>query len=181
MVDSFIESTFNRGAQVNVALANPRILLGCFYRCFCSHGVQDTSIEPKRMPIPYQDGMAQTIQRRSRETYELQIDAPDDWYQGQFNFQISPDNPTHSKRGSLGAQLVETVRPTTETEITLHHRQLNHGPFVDRYMWPISMHEGNKIQCRGKLPQWPYPGGYRSSDFNDLQSLCAVQWSGGGL
>ena len=167
------------GARANFDLANPRILLGCLHRCFCTWGLQDTSVEPKRLPLEHIDGVESTRQTRSSESYELQIDAPDDWYQGQYHFEVAPRDPNHYKRGRHGAQAVDTVFVTTMPEASYRRSVIVHGGWIGRQTWPVGMHEDNKIECRGDLPPWPYPGGYTSSDFTDLASLCAVQWSGG--
>ena len=43
----------------------------------------------------------------------------------------------------------------------------------------VSMAAGNEIECRGPLPDYQLPLPYHTSDFENLQQMCAVEWSGG--
>ena len=149
----------SNGAQINFELFNPRVILGCFYRCFCSHGVADVSIQPKT-----KHNLFRTFQQLSRRTYELQIDIVDD-------FTV----PRAEKKGKLGNTVVNTVQVSSVSEVG---NALNYGGNMLQGS-TLSLDPGNKIECRGDLPTFLLPSPYQTSDFSNLQQMCATQLSGG--
>ena len=162
-----------RGAQTITAFINPRTLLGCYYRCFCSYGVQNSYTQPKMKPDS--SDPAKGLSRcQSENTYEIQIDAPDD-FNRPYNIRQTPDALNQPKKGRMAKHYVDTIGVTTSTEVQLRRNE------PDTKVHPISLDLANHIECRGDKPPWPLPGGYTSEDFEDLASLCAVQWSGGGM
>ena len=149
------------GARTCPGLTNPRVLLGCLYRCFCNVGINDVSIQPQYRA---EDGIPPVLKTRSSYTYELQIDMPDD-------FTV----PEGDHTGRFGQSKVDTVGVFTGKEVDLrrHIGAFSGGKY-------ISLEQQNYIQCQGDLPPWPLPGGYVADNFTNLLNLCAVRWNGGG-
>ena len=142
-------------AQANEVLSNPRVLLGCAYRCFCNHGVSDTSMQPKRNPAVYKYHMG------SDDTYYLQIDVNDE---------TTP--PFYSKRGPFGHHQVDTLGLDSRPEVR--------GVPIEPWFWTeISLDPGNRIECYGDLPNFDLPTPFNRLDFRNVQEMCAVALSDG--
>ena len=160
------------GAQTNAQLQNSRFLLGCFYRCFCNHGLADTSVQP-RTEQTSGPKLFDTLKRRSQKTYELEIDVVNDF-----------TTPAEQKLGKRGTTRVDA------TSLWLFRQVDNsrgRGDRVNRRD-DISLDEENYIECSGNLPSWnppppflihPPPNSNTTPDFASNQELCAMQLSGG--
>ena len=156
-------------AQISTELANPRILLGCRYRCFCNHiiPVENRNVQPK----PNENQAALRLLREGREsllTYEIRLDVQDDFTM-----------PLSYNQGSFEYLEVDVVRLSRFKEVR-HQESLE----IPRYEY-VSEDEGNKITCSGNLPTFPLPSPYSAtqpnSDFQNNQQLCATQLNGGLL
>lgn len=55
----------------------------------------------------------------------------------------------------------------------------NPGSRPNAPVFDVAMSEENRIECVGELPFFPLPDDFSSSDFDDVQALCAVQSFGG--
>ena len=157
------------GAQINPELANPRVLLGCRYRCFCNHiiPVEDRKIQPK--PSESQRSLQVLKEDRSSSlTYEIRLDIQNDFTM-----------PIEYNQGSWGDEEVDVVRISHFPEI--RHPESLEQPHIDY----VSEDPGNKITCSGSLPSFPLPSPYSvlppNSDFENNQQLCAIQLNGGLL
>ena len=143
------------GAQVNKQLATPRVLLGCFYRCFCNYGLHDTSVQPKSTKANHNT--------TSQSTYQVKIDVVDDFI-----------TPKDQHMGTLGSV---DVRNTFVSMFNQVEAQLEQTQYLASLR--VSIDPENYITCRGNLPTFNIPAPYQTSDFSSLQELCAVQMSGG--
>ena len=152
---------YREATQVYPQLFNPRVQLGCRYRCFCNRDipVERRSIQPKPSEQQFSLGV---LSRRSSQTYQLQLDIVDDF-----------TTPNWMKRGLQGMQMIPSVRSSHVME-SEHHESL-HRP---HYQY-ISQDPGNSIRCEGPLPTFNLPDPYNISDFENVQQLCAVQLNGG--
>ena len=153
-------------ARASKVLQNPRVLLACRYRCFCNWGVADTSVQPK--PI-FRERRLNVQPRSSRLTYELQLDIDNDF-----------TTPRERKRGQYGLMLVDSLRLLTQSQLSREGRYVPQDKLYDH----ISLDPGNRIQCGGDMPTFNLPPPYTHQDFiatgsNPVQSLCAMQLSGG--
>jgi len=144
------------GAQTNLELSKPRVLLGCFLRCYCNSAATDLTIQP----INTDEALFHYYYRQSTSTYEIKIDVVDDF-----------DMPMAQHMGSLVGQWVDSVGVLFETQIV--------GPSF--FVISSSMDQQNNIECRGPLPSFPLPPPFGASHFRNLQQLCAVQFSGGHM
>ena len=146
------------GAQVNAALAVPRVLLGCLLRCYCNSAAgADLTVQPVTTDVALRGGY-----RQSRSTYEIKIDVVDDF-----------DVPSIQHMGSLVGQLIISVSALLKAQISTSHYNYD--------VTPISVDQQNRIECRGSLPSFPLPHPFEASQFGRLQDLCAVQFFGGNL
>ena len=142
-------------AQANEFLSNPRVLLGCAYRCFCNYGVNNTSIQPKFNPAIYKYHMG------SSETYYLQID---------INEETVP--PFYQKRGPFGNHRVNTLGVDSRSEVR--------RDVVEPWEWTeISLDPENLIDCYGDLPSFDPPPPFIRQDFRNVQQMCAMALSSG--
>ena len=154
-------------SHASAAGADPRFLLGCFNRCFCSWGVADLTKQPKR-DVP---SNADTYLDRSDSTGEILLDVTDDVTTTQWH---------HS--GRLGNVEVDTVEITEAVEPNVEGGMGNYvliSANPPDPPWRLSLDVGNYITCEGDLPGFPLPQPYPVSEFRNPQELCAVQWSGG--
>ena len=117
-------------ARVNQQLASPRLLLGCFYRCFCNPDGVEQSVQP-RMNYPYFD----TTQRRSVNTYEISVDVINDF-----------DSAPIPHPGTRGQKRVPSVNILNLEQVSDQLGSPQPGPLM-----PItpSMNKANEISCRG--------------------------------
>ena len=132
-------SVISAGAQINTVIANPRVLLGCFYRCFCTYGLANPSVQPKAA-----HGLFQTVEQRSHRTYELQPDIEDD-----------STTPRAQKNGKSGTTKVDSVIVQACSQIGQTLGDARNLP-----LQIISLDPGNKIECRGNLPTFNLPSPY---------------------
>lgn len=142
------------GAQINTALASPRVLLGCLLRCYCNSAATEMNVQP----VATDEALHNNF-RQSTSTYEIKIDVVDDF-----------DVPMAQHMGSLTGRWVNSVYALRAVQI---------GPPYDPRL--ISVDEQNSIDCRGSLPSFPLPPPFGASDFGNLQELCAVQFFRGNL
>jgi len=142
-------------AQTNPELSHPRVLLGCLFRCYCSPGTTDLTIQP----VDTDRDLARHYQHSSA-TYEIKIDVVDDF-----------DVPLEQHMGILQSQWVESLPIIIRTQ--------GEGPSPVPIL--TSMDEQNSIYCRGPLPSFPLPSPFQASDFSNIQALCATMFHGGHL
>ena len=142
-------------AQVNIQLATPRVLLGCYYRCFCNYGLHDTSVQPINTKTNHNT--------MSHETYQVKIDVVDDFV-----------TPEAQHMGTLGSVDVRNTFVSMLNQVEAQLEQAQHLAGLR-----VSIDPENYITCRGDLPTFNVPAPYQTSDFSSLQELCAVQMSGG--
>ena len=152
----------SKAAEINSGLANPRILLGCQYRCFCNRNVADLAVQPKLGDGPYREN--QLLLAQSESTYELKVDVFDDL-----------TIPRWEHMGKFGREQVEK---RTILRVPQGPRS---GVMDSRENDRISLDPANKITCNGPLPPWPLPGPFSTRDFKSLQEFCPIQLSGGLL
>ena len=149
---------FSSGAQASTVLQNRRLMLTCYYRCFCNYGLVDASVQPKS-----NHPFFKTWQRPSISTYELQVDIENDF--------IVPPEQKMGRRGLLRVDSLQLVAWTQVAQplqaITNEKHQI------------VSLDPDNEVECRGNLPTFNIPSPYRTSDFANLQQMCAMQLSGG--
>ncbi|KAI9676480.1 MAG: hypothetical protein M1817_000638 [Caeruleum heppii] len=143
------------GAQTARSLANPRTLIYCRSRCFCSYGLDDTTIQPRF--VPHLD--AEYLQYPASKTYQIMIDEVDD-------FRVAPQ----SHRGKDDWGILSTWLWMVE--------EINQDDHLGR-MEPVSISRENTIRCSGPKPTWPLPEPYTAAHFHSLTALCAVQLSNG--
>ena len=147
-------------SQASSQLQNPRFLLACYYRCFCNHGLHDPTIQPKSKYSYFRTSMT-----RSLFSYELQLDMDNDF-----------TTPRLLKRGKQGGRRVKSTRVPERPETA----QLA-NPSARQGGEYISLDPRNEIECRGDLPSFVLPAPYATSDFKNLQELCATQMNGGNM
>ena len=143
------------GAQINTALATPRVLLGCLLRCYCNFATTDLTVQP----VTTDEALHENF-RQSTSTYEIKIDVVDDF-----------DVPMTQHMGSLPGRWVNSV-------YALRSVQIN-GPQYNAEA--MSVDEQNSILCSGSLPSFPLPHPFTASHFRYPQELCAVQFFKGKL
>lgn len=148
--------------NVSPVFQTPRLLLGCQYRCFCSYGIQDVSIQPRQSTQWFNN----VVHAPSQQTYQVAIDVVDD-FQIPSRYHVGP---TYEQGGSLAANAVNYY--------IMNQAYFNAGDTLLGW-FPVVLDQRNYIECRGDLPQFPLPPPYQMSDFDNLQQLCAVQWAGG--
>ncbi len=142
-------------ARANAYFANPRVLLGCAYRCFCNHGLNNSALQPIGNPEIHDYHMA------SNETYLLQIDINDE-----------TEPPFYTKQGPFGRRQVRTLG--------LDSRPERRGGLVEPWYWTeISLDPGNLIECYGDLPNFNIPPPLTRQNFRTVQQMCAIQLSFG--
>ena len=156
------------GAQANAQLQNPRVMLGCLYRCFCSNGVEELSLQPKTYRSTGFSGRhITTLEVDSDTAYQVKIDVVDDFFVPQEQHMGPPQQPDHP------GVLVATV--STQTQVV---RQVG---FLEVGVMSVSLDPDNNITCIGNLPNFNLPAPYQISQYGSLQELCAVYGSGGDL
>ena len=156
-------------AKISTQLANPRVLLGCRYRCFCNHNIpiDQRNVQPK--PSEFQEALQlKEKERESFQTYEIRLDVQNDF-----------TTPLDTHKGSFGDIEVDVLRLSRFQEV--RHPESLRNPHRNY----VSEDEGNKITCTGDLPTFRLPSPYSvtppNSDFQNNQQLCAVQLNGGLL
>ncbi|KAL8707139.1 MAG: hypothetical protein Q9225_007819, partial [Loekoesia sp. 1 TL-2023] len=146
------------------SLKKLRVMVGCMYRCFCSDGL-DVSTQPWGLQYSASTTLAQIA---ASHAYEVQIDLVDDF-----------DVPMNRHMGQISAKggnpSVNALSVKMASQVRYNSRS---GPVFGQ---GVSMSPENNIECRGDRPRFPLPAPYLMSDFANLQQLCAVQWSGGGI
>ncbi len=151
---------YQDSAQVNRQLSIPRVQLGCRYRCFCNHNVPEDqlSVQPRASEEQVSLRVGST---QSSQTNEIRLDIIDDF------------TAPWVKRGRRGTEMVPSVRLSHVMENDVYE-----DLFSARYQY-VSQDPGNSIRCAGPLPTFNLPQPYASSDFSNLQEMCAVQLNGG--
>lgn len=185
-------------SNANPILANPRVMLACFYRCWCNYGTRPELVQPRGHP--------ETVQSLEAETHKIMIDYV-------YDFSINAPWQDNLRRGArryidaghrvwidLAIPSLDTVGYVPRPNVQVNSTRL----YIHSYPWtrsarspvrPIrtsqswgfpkieafhtAMDVNNQIDCPGELPRFPYPSRYRHSDFVSLQALCAVQSFGG--
>ena len=158
----------NGPAKANSLLQNPRVLLACRYRCFCTWNVADTSVQPKTI----QRGRGRRLEiesLQSQRSYELRLDIDDDF------FTLPGDH-----KGQFGETKVDTLRLLRQSQLK---REAAQTPTQGMYDY-ISLDPGNKIVCSGDMPPFDLPQPYTARDYtarntDPVQKLCATQLAGG--
>lgn len=148
--------------DISPVFQTPRLLLGCQYRCFCSYGIQDVSVQPRQSSL----WLNNVRQAPSSQTYQVAIDDVDDFEMPSRNHV----GPTYEQGGSLAANTVNYY--------IMNQERFNAGDALLGW-FPVVLDQRNYIECRGDLPQFPLPPPYQMSEFDNLQQLCTVQWAGG--
>ena len=148
----------------NPKLSVPRVQLGCRLRCFCNHNipVEQRSVQPKAS----EDQVSLKVgSKQSSQTHELRLDVVDDFTFIGF----------WARKGRQGSEMVPSVRLTHVMESEMYE-----DLFRARYHY-VTQDPGNSISCSGPLPTFSLPQPYATSDFENLQQMCAVQLGGGLL
>ena len=148
-------------AKINTQLFNPRVLLGCRYRCFCSSAVADPAVQPKPDEPPVD--LLQVHPMDSALTYQISLDVNNDFTM-----------PMWQHRGLLDTD-VDAVRNALVDQSQPDHLL---GSSEEKFTY-VSEDEGNKLTCSGALPTFVLPPPYNRSDFKNNQQLCAIQLNGG--
>ena len=156
----------NVNADASRLLQNPRVLLACRYRCFCTWNLADRSLtQPK---TNQRGGRFNVESRQSQNSYELRLDMDDDFTTWR-----------RSHMGQFQARYVDTLRLLRQSQLS---RESGHSPYRGMYDY-ISLDPANKIECSGDMPTFNLPPPYTHWDFtqspNPVQKLCAMQLSGG--
>ena len=161
-------------AQANAQLQNPRVMLGCLYRCFCSNGVEELSLQSLSLqPKTYRStdglgGYTATSEVSSDTAYQVTIDIVDDFFVPQEQHMGPPQQPDDPY------VLAQIVRTWTQVEVQAGN------PTSLETIW-VSLDPDNNITCIGNLPTFNLPAPYQMSQYGSLQELCAVYGSGGNL
>ena len=161
-------------ALANAQLQNPRVMLGCLYRCFCSNGVEELSLQNLSLqPKTYRStdglgGYTATPEVNSSTAYQVTIDIVDDFFVPQEQHVGPPQQPDDPY------VLAQIVRTWTQVEVQA-------GDPTSLKITYVSLDPDNKITCIGNLPNFNLPAPYRMSQYGSLQELCAVYGSGGNL
>ena len=115
-------------AQANTQFQNPRVMLGCLYRCFCSNGVeelslQSLSLQPKTYRSTNLFGIHTATPEVDSETaYQVTIDVVDDFFEPQEQHMGPPQQPDHP------GVLVVTV--LTQTQVELQAGNIREGETI---------------------------------------------------
>ncbi|KAI9674167.1 MAG: hypothetical protein M1817_001985 [Caeruleum heppii] len=148
----FFDTT--EASKVARDLVNPRILLYCRTRCFCNRYRHSGNVTLPRDVSP----MHGTQYHATWQSYQIKIDEVDD-------FAV----PWHQHTTEVGE-----LRPMTP---------INYGVQAGRtrllYHLLVSIPNAANVTCQGPVPRALIPEPYASSDFQNLQKLCAVQLNGG--
>ena len=155
----------SHGALANTQLANPRVLLGCTYRCFCSNGLSDLSIQPKT---------TRNINSRTGAQYPLGLTYADHAYLVSIDIVDDFIVPQTQHMGQPGAPGVLAAKVFTATQV-----ETQVGDVTSFELSPVGVEPDNKISCKGDLPNFPLPSPYQKIYFSSLQRMCAVVGSGG--
>ena len=156
-------------AQENAQLQNPRVMLGCLYRCFCSNSVEELSLQDLSLqPKTFRSTDILVRQTRSELAYQVKIDVVDDFFVPQEQHMGPPQQADHP------GVLVADVFKQTQVQLQAGN------PTELEIVW-VSLDPDNNITCIGNLPTFNLPAPYQNSYFGSLQELCAVYGSGGNL
>lgn len=168
----------------NRLLANPRVMLACSYRCWCSRGRYHPSWDQPRVE-------PEISETEEHKAHAITIDVVSDFFEPwQDHLDPSPQEtidqgeiidialPLPEDAVGISDEMVSSTRLYTKpypwTASSRHP-----GPNIESKAFYVAMNKDNRIQCWGDLPRFPFPGHYSQRDFQDLQSICAVQSSGG--
>jgi hypothetical protein len=140
-------------------LRGPRLYLYCQFRCFCTFGNEEATMKPKTdLTRPY---------NQYRNIYQ--------------NYEVRIDDRNVEEEHEIGIILTNELRPLVFILMADQKILQLDPPSIDRmHSDTVSMWPGNQITCRNRpMPEFNLPPPYHISDFNSIQELCAVEWSGG--
>ncbi|KAI9671155.1 MAG: hypothetical protein M1817_003662 [Caeruleum heppii] len=164
----------SHGAEARYSLMNPRLLLYCRTRCWCSYGRRDTSRRPMRAPQWHR-----TTWRPAHGQYQITLDIYDDWLRRLRD---------HTGKGTAVVPALEL--PLSTQIVVDRQRRFEDGPdYYNRLgisnprsqVISVSLDPHNNITCDGPMPPWPAPRPLRWIQGQPLNQLCAVQLSGGNV
>ena len=148
-----------------------RLYIGCLNRCFCSWGVEDLTVQP----------------RREEPESTADVEMVPKWYHDQF-VQIKIEVVDTVRREGEGMapnpfgldkpalHVVQRMgEPEDEDEEGFAEVSTDNEP--ERLF--LSVDDGNNITCEGDMPSFILPEPYPNSNFSSPQQLCAIQWFGG--
>ncbi|CAF9943221.1 MAG: hypothetical protein ALECFALPRED_010853 [Alectoria fallacina] len=138
-------------AQINPVLANPRVVLGCSYRCFCNYSLASYAVQPKAVP--------NTNIWKSDQTYELHVEIVDDfdvaWMDnlGLAESGSEGDAPQISHKGTADTSNASVYEIQILSQLAYTEDKRDTEP---RFTYS-SMNAGNQIECHAVLPRSPFP------------------------
>ena len=148
---------------------NDRLYAGCLNRCFCSWGVDDLTVQPKR-EVP---SNADVITKKTDESKFVEIKLEVVEMDGQGHHPGFYNRVNDGTDISVLQVIPDLGEPNEEGGYAETHN-IEEQELVD-----LSLDPGNEITCEGDLPSFTLPPPYTNADFRNPQELCAVQWSGG--
>ena len=131
-------------------------MLGCLYRCFCSNGVEELSLQSlwlqaKTFRSTDIFGIHTATPEVDSETaYQSKIDVVDDLFEPQEEHMGPPQQPNHP------GVLIATV--LTQTQVELQAGNITESETI----W-VSLDANNNITCIGNLPTFNLPAPYQIS------------------
>ena len=176
----------------NPLLANPRVMLACSYRCWCTGGFNTPLLGQPKPQLEIKE-------RPEAMTHKISIDMVTDFnVPWQDNLQMGSERdintrdqvyvdlaiPSHNTIGYSSSPFinVNSTRLYFQSYPSTGSARAPGGRDADGYTtiraFDTAMDEDNRINCPGELPRFPFPA-RRNSYFDSLQSLCAVQDFGG--
>ena len=124
----------NPQAMSNFQLADKRLLLECYFRCFCNFGVADRTKKPRNLEDrgPYAVGYYSDHLVVSRLTTEITLDiAPSFTNTDLWSF--------YSPKGQQGNTLVPYARLVLGSQL----------PTAGHYYYHLSLNAANRVVCKG--------------------------------
>ena len=144
-----------------------RLYAGCLNRCFCSWGLDDLTIQPKR-EVPSNADLI-TVPIDTSAFTELKLELAD-FTRGDRDFY------NRIKNGS-DISVLQIMHDLGEPNEEGGYAQTHTTGWIEQV--ELSLDPANDITCEGELPSFALPEPYPLSEFANPQQLCAVQWSGG--
>ena len=143
-----------------ITLYNPRLLLYCRERCFCSQKRDGTVVTVK--PKGFHEHNA-PISAPLRNSYVIRLDILDDF-----------DIPSPDHQG-IGYTSVPTTYITWANQLLIQQRRFSYRSTE------VTVDPANRIECieNDDIPTFPIPEPYRWDDFNSPKNICANAFSGG--
>ena len=145
-----------------------RLYAGCLNRCFCSWGVEDLTVQPKRQ-VPSNADMI-TAQTDDSGIFELKLEIAQmtDGYRADYYNRVNDGTDVKV------LQIITDLGEPNETEGYAETHWRGWDEPVN-----LALDPGNEITCEGDLPSFELPPPYPNSEFSNPQELCATQWNGG--